>query len=475
MSTDSIVDRFLTGNFSEEYALKLFLNVSGFTIQELQDNVDETLNILHSMILQIQKESVRDKYILECIILSTFLTKDDDICTGQLLTICKYFSHYNNLKHIRIIECDVTNEMLETICQYFTDPNTTKCKLELIDIGYNLITDKGIKILSETLIPFHCKTMKNIMCAANYMTDLGVLMLSKAVKLCSNIEFVDISQQQSSNDDYIMSPISNCLPLLESLINKEKLKGIELFDCGIVPINIEFEQFIIDQLCNQSAKIFKDLLTTTPNLKVLQLGRSKIGDLMDNPSILKGIMDAFIDRGKLNLKKISQYQLLPLFQQSEITKDITLGIIEIIRLHIFDFYDDKFHLVLSQNAFKSDTILPVLIESLSSRYFCLGRIDLTGNIFTFEQIVEIGKAMMKNATLHSISFDVSCYKNGDKLTWNWADKMRSNLENIYFVKGSSKDIHRGGLVRSDHSKIYWSTILSANTHVCDKSRGGVYA
>lgn len=465
-----IIDRLLTGNFDEEYCIKLFTSVTGFTIEEIQNNAQQTLNVLHETIIKIQQEEIEwpnDKYILKCIILSMFLTKDDEICTNQLLNICEYMSYYNNLKHIRIIECDITDNMLQTICSYFSNHNKTKCNLELIDVSYNLITDQGIKILSQTLIKFHCQTMKNIMVAANYLTDLGVVEISKSVELCPNIEFIDISQQQSNNDDYnrYYSPITNCLPLLSALINKSSLKGIELFDCGIIPHKL------FDNNSIKITNIFSNLLCTTPNLNTLQLGRSNL----DHPKILKSLLNAFIMRGKWILKYQCQQQLLPIFEQNNMTKDITLDIIQIIKLYIFDFYDDKFHLVLSQNTFNGDIIVPILVEAISSKCFCLGRIDLTGNILTYEQITKIGIALKKNPTIHSISFDCKGYQNGEKLTWNWSDQMREIMQEIYFVKGSSKDIHRGGFVRADHSKIFWSTVANRNTHVCDKSRGTVYS
>eukprot|EP01084_Bolivina_argentea_P205150 350529_1 len=184
MTATDVVDRLLSGNLSFEYAKQLFTSTTGFTMSEIQNNADKTLITLHDAIIAIQNDThneLQHKYILQCIILSMFLTQNDEQCINQLLTICNYFSHYIYLKHLRIIECDVTDDMLKIICNYFTNKNETKCNLELIDISYNLITDIGIKTLSETLIKYHHKTMKNIMCAANYITDLGVIILSKAI------------------------------------------------------------------------------------------------------------------------------------------------------------------------------------------------------------------------------------------------------------------------------------------------------
>eukprot|EP01083_Nonionella_stella_P251193 866925_1 len=457
-----IVDRFLSGNISSENARQLFISLTGFTISEILDNAEETLNTLHDTILSMPNNQSNNQYILQCIILSTFLTKDDDRCATQLMTICHSFSYYSNLKHLRIIDCDITDAMLQNICKHFSNTMHTKCRLELIDISYNLISNHGIQILSETLILFHCKTMRNIMCAANYITDVGLVSLSKVVVLCEYLEFIDVSQQQSEQDDRSFAPITNCLPLLSALINKQHLKGIELFHCGIMP-----HLHCNDQELNQ---IFKTLLCSTPQLGVLQLGRTNL----NHPIILQHLFDAIIMRGKWILKTYCETQLLPIFESCCVAQHITLDIIQIIKLYIFDFYDDKFHLVLSQNSFDAETIVPVLLNAFSNPYCCVGRVDLTGNMFTFEDIAEIGKVIINNPKMHSISFDVKGYANGDKITWNWADKMRAITKDIYFVKGSSKDAHRGGYVRSDHSKIYWSTVAHRQTHVCDSTRGTVY-
>lgn len=85
--------------------------------------------------------------------------------SDKIKDLVEAISPYNKIKILNLGENDITDDVIPTICEYLIlRQNST---LERLDLGGNLITEKGARLLLQTLLASNNRLLVELQLAGN--------------------------------------------------------------------------------------------------------------------------------------------------------------------------------------------------------------------------------------------------------------------------------------------------------------------